>query len=330
MRFTVAAAAASSLLVVAPAAFADQCGRAWTLDLPPSAALGDSVDVELTGPANEMALLMVSTTTGSTPSKYGDICVGFPLAFTVLTDLDANGAALVTSDVPCDPSFVGLTAYLQFITCSPNAGSSNLASITIEDAICVGDLVTFEQDGFDKACEDGSPSCRFEEAFDALFPNGITLGDQDGIDGDGEYALVFTSAKAVEKFLPVNGPVGVLTKDATDPTESHAGKFAGDLLVAKITVALDAAGKLDDLKGRHDLILGDLVFAAGVNPDLFDLRVQDVLDLADLFISGALTGDVDIDGDGIPDATIGDVSDALNALNANFDNGTVNLGTLRK
>jgi len=324
---------AGSLLLPAPRAFADDCDGDpdKILELPATAARGETILVSLHGPAGEMGLFLASTGEGPTPTKYGTLCLDLPAFFTLPFRFDENGEFSFEVDIPCDVEIIGVTVYAQFLTCNkPNRGVSNQVAITFTDGLCVGDMVTYTPGGWGVECHGHNAGCLLEEWFDVLFPEGITLGDQDGADGDDEYSLHFTSAAAVTAFLPAGGKPDLLTEDATDPTDSSAGEFAGALLAAKINVAMDEAGFFDDLKERDDLQLLDLIFDNGVNVDLIGLSVREVIDICDLAISGALgDGDLDIDGDGDPDSTLSDLASSLSGLNENFDNGGVNLGKLR-
>lgn len=323
-------ATAGALLLAAPAFAGDCDGRpGWVLDVPDQVAIGSDVSICMHGPATEMGLLMISTSTGSIDTPYGHICVSFPFLTSFLFTLDANGDFCVTGTAPCDPALIDFTLYMQFITCRPNKGVSNLDSITFTDALCDGNLCTFTQGGWGNTCHGSNPGCRRDQNFASAFPNGVTLGDQDGIDGDGDFAAVFTSAKAVEDFLPAGGTPGPLSGDAKDPTSTGAGVFAGQLLAAKLNVGFDDAGALDDCKTRKDVKLGDLVFIAGAVKPLQGWRVRDVIGLADLAIAGAFgTNLIDVTGDGVGDVSIADISDALDKLNNDFDNGAQNLGYL--
>jgi hypothetical protein len=319
------------LLLSAPTAFADQCGTGpgWQLDVPATASLGTTADVDMTGPANEMGLLFVSDTTGSVLTPYGNICVGFPILFAVPFDFDANGVAQISGDIPCDPSFIGVTVYLQFITCAPNKGSSNLGTLTITDGVCSGDLCTFTQGAWGSKCHGGNAGCIRNQWFSTVFPNGVLVGDQDGLDGDSAYALLFTSGSSLEQFLPAGGTAAALRKDATDPKSSDAGVFAGQLLAAHVNVAFDDAGALDGCKGRKDLKLGDLVFVSGVDSHLIGWTVRDLITICDEAISGELgSGPFDLDGDGVGDVSFSDLSDALDVLNNDYDEGKQDNGHL--
>jgi hypothetical protein len=301
----------------------------WEIHAPDTVAIGDSVHVHLVGPADEFGFFMVSLGQGPLSSPYGTICLDFPLALGFLFKFDSTGNFGIDGDIPCDPALVDLTIYMQFLTCKPNKGISNQHALTFTDGICEGDLCSYTPGGWGSSCSGDNVGCLRDQWFDSVFPGGVTLGDHDGVDGDGDWALVFTSSAAVEAFLPATGTPGTLDGDATDPTDSSAGELAGQLLAAKLNVAFDDAGALDDCKGRDDLRLGDLVLVDCVDADLLGFTVRELIELADAAISGALgSGPFDLDGDTHPDVSISDISDALDAVNNNFVDGTTDNGCL--
>ena len=320
--------------MLAPSARAGDCNGdpGWILEMPATARIGADVDLCMTGPANEMGFFMVSLGQGPVESVYGTICLDFPLALSFLFDLGAEGHVCFTSTVPCEPELIDLTLYAQFITGKPNRGISNQASITLADGICAGDVVTWRQVDWDEECGEDNLGCTREDQFATVFPNGFLIGDHGGKENDFHSAL-FTSAAAITGFFPANdGEAGILDQDSTDPTATSAHDFAGQLATAKLTVAFDDLGLFDSRKNRPDLKIGDMIFVADVNPDLFGLTVRDVIDICDLAISGQLgddgNGDFDIDGDGDPDSTLSDLSNALKALNDSNQGGTINRGTI--
>ncbi len=323
---------ALGLLALAPAARAQGCNgkQGWHLDIPAQIEIGSVVDVDFTGPANEMALLMVSVGQGPVKSGYGTICLDFPLLAQVMLGLDAAGKALLQVDIPCDPALVDVTVYSQFITCRPNKGISNQVASTFIDALHAGDLCTYTQGGWGADCNGGNPGCLLETWFPTLFPNGLAIGDPDGVfDNDGVFAARWDSAKAINLFLPIGGSPGPLSFDAVDPTTLPACVFAGQLVAAKLNCAFDDAGVFDEGKCRDDLKLCDLVFVAGVHQKLIGWTVRDLIDLADQAIGCGLGGSpFDIDGDQQGDVTWSDLNDALDAFNRNFDDCSSNLGYL--
>jgi hypothetical protein len=166
--------------------------------------------------------------------------------------------------------------------------------------------------------------------FDTVYPGELVMGDPDGDDADGVFALVLTSSLAVEKFLPSGTPAGALDQDVVDPTSpTSAGILAGTLTAARLNVDFDDAGVFDSMKGQVAVKLGDLLYSGGVHPALIGMSVRDVLDEAEVAISGAEAEPFDVDGDLIGDVMFSDLSTALTVLNENFDNGTVNEGNLK-
>ncbi len=71
----------------------------------------------------------------------------------------------------------------------------------------------------------------------AHFPlGGVTIGGSD--------YLIFNSAAAIRSFLPQGGPPSFLSADATNPTTSSAGVFAGQVLALKLNVSFYSVGSL--------------------------------------------------------------------------------------
>jgi hypothetical protein len=328
-QFTALAALAAVAATAAPAPAQCDGTPGWSLVAPDTVPIGGTVDVDLFGPASEVGFFMVSLGDGPINSSYGTICLDFPLALSFLFTFDENGEFGVSGEIPCDPALIDLTLYMQFITCKPNKGISNQEVLTITEGLCDGDLCTFTQGGWGTDCSGNNPGCRRDQFFDSVFPTGLVIGDADGVDGDGEFALHFTSSAAVNAFLSADGTPGALDGDQTDPTSSSAGIFAGQLVAATLNLAFDDAGALDDCKARDEVKLGDLVFAGGVDSDLIGMTVRDVIALANLAISGNLgSGPFDLDGDTVGDVDFSDLSDALAVLNENFVDGTTNNGNL--
>lgn len=129
------------------------------------------------------------------------------------------------------------------------------------------------------------------------------------------YAVLLSTACAVEDFLPQGGEPDVFTYIAADPTSTSAGVFAGQLTAAKINVAFDAAGIRGD--GGTTVYppgsLGTLVYVAdSVADPLVGVSVNQVIAWSDCVISTQT-------GCGVPaDVTVSDLSDALATLNENF------------
>jgi len=191
--------------------------------------------------------------------------------------------------------------------------------IAVEEVMQPGELCTQTQGGWGTSCNGNNPGCLRDLYFDDLFPNGLVVGDPDGVDGDGASALVLTSSQAVADDLPTGGKPGALLGDVTDPSgKTSAGVFGGQLVAATLNVAFDDAGVgLCTLTGSCDDdivpgMLGDLVFADGCVADgLVGQSVDQVIAWANCAISGQ-----DLGSCGVPAGVgIADLSDALTKLN---------------
>jgi len=175
---------------------------------------------------------------------------------------------------------------------------------------------------------DVSAACLRDEHFAALFPNGLVIGDQDGPDGDSEFAVLLKSASAVASFLPKTADPKLLTKDFTDPRpkdDGSGGAFAGQLVAAKLNLAMARAGHLGE---GGAAAFADLTFGDGVAKPLRARRFAELVALGDTVISGAYGRRgvmdkriVDVDGDGTADTTPEAVFDALKNLNNSFGGG---------
>jgi hypothetical protein len=128
--------------------------------------------------------------------------------------------------------------------------------------------------------------------------------------GGARFHLTFTSAAAIEAFLPQGGKAGALKASATNPTKSAAGVFAGQVVALAISVAMSDAGVTRSNLANQKLTSGKL---AGQT-------VRTVLQLC----YAALNGDALPAG-----LKIADLNSIADAINNNFDNGTQDHGYLR-
>lgn len=307
------------------------------LDMTPNLVpLGSGFDVTVTAPVGNLVVLLAAASGGPTPTPYGTLCVGLPAGSFAFV----QPAPTITFPHPieCRAQFIGLKGYFQFLTVNPNqpgtVGKSNGETVELIDADCAlpltdpGDFVTFTQGGWGAKCNGGNPGCLRDQHFASVFPGGMILGDQDGPDADSAFALKLTTAAAVEKYIPAGGTAKAFDQDLVDAASTNAGVFGGQLCAAKLNVAFDAAGLFDGIKSDPALQLADLIYIANVHPKLIGKTVAEVILFSDLAISGAATMPLDVDGDLIGDVSFSDLTDALDELNNNFDNGTQSLGSL--
>jgi hypothetical protein len=287
----------------------------------------DAVELSDPGPTAEPPGCVAINTTLNVP------------AGTMIAATGVEGAAtefMITGTVSCGTGDCSAAVTNEAVlTCSDPSlitGSPATATFQVncmgggEPEIDPGDFCTQTQGGWGSSPSPGMGAGNtgnlLHDNFLTIFPGGtIVIGDPDGVDGDGLFAIVLTSAQAVTDFLPTGGTPAALTADLTDPLLSAAGVFAGQLIAAVINVAADAAGVGKSVTPDFpNGTLGTLVFVAGcVDDDLVGLSVNDAIALAHTAISGG----------GTPaGVTIGDLSDALAALNENFVDCDTDLGCL--
>lgn len=328
----------SLALAVAAPARAGDCDCVGTpgyvLTMPETVGIGENFTTCIEAPAGSVALILISGDSGPLITKYGTLCVGYPFLTYWVVAVPASGQLCLDHLVECDHDVIDFTGYFQFAAFGPTPGQVGLSNsqclTAVNSGTCdihEGDFYSYTMGGWGSTCNGNNPGCIRDANFPSVFPNGLILGDQDGDDADGEHALVLTSSLAVDQFLPDGGPSQPLADDETDVLNSSAGVLAGQLVAATLTVAFDDAGVFDGVKAVTGKV-GDLVYVGGVHSALMGVSVRDVLDMANLGISGAELEPLDVDGDNVGDVMLSDLATALAVLNENFDNGNTNNGNL--
>ena len=330
---TLAVAALAGCLFLGPVASAQLTGDlGYEISAPPIVAVGTPFGFCLYAPPNSTTVLLVGTEPGITPTKFGTLGLALPVPIIFIFPMPPTGQFCFPADrdVPCASDLIGATMYMQLIAIGPDEGQhgvSNRAAIQILDADACqspGGLVTYTQGAWGGNCNGNNPACLLQANFVSVFPNGLILGDQDGIDGDSEFALVLTSSNAVKDFLPEGSTRKPFDHDAVDVTNSEAGVLSGQLAAAKINMAFDDAGVFDSQKAYLTIKLGDLRYFDGIAEALIGMTVRDVIELTDQVISTAIPMPVDLSGGTLPVISYEDLSHALDVFNQNFDNGTIN------
>lgn len=321
--------AAALLLALSPAVPAQQ-PPASTLSIPEIVPIDTFFFMCLHAPGNSLAVLMVDTQGGATPSKYGVIQMSFPFLIVLPITMPPSGELCVRVIAHCDRVVPGFKLHMQFISLGPQpqqSGLSNHTALTFAEAgNCLpGEHITFSQSAYLGPCNQFEASCILQLAFDPVFPSGLLLGDQDGLDGDSHYAVKLTSAAAVQAFLPLAPSQLPFSADVTNPTTSVAGQLAGQLAIAKLNVAFDDFGALDAYKTSPTSVkLGDMIFALYVDPQFAGLKVRDVVALADKALAGEIAMPADVDQDGTPETTFGAFEHVLKSFNDNYADGIGN------
>ena len=161
-----------------------------------------------------------------------------------------------------------------------------------------GDYTTYTQGGWGAPPHGNNPGKLLADNFATVYPSGVVIGRNPN------FKLTFTSASAVEAFLPQGGTPGVLTGSATDPTTSAAGVFAGQVLTLQLNVDFSKAGITDpNLKDLKYVDPGD---------SLDGKTIEEILAIAnDVLGGGALPSGY----------TVSKLNDLVDKINNAFDEG---------
>ncbi len=171
-----------------------------------------------------------------------------------------------------------------------------------------GQFRTQTQGGWGTACNGENPGCYRDAWFDTAFAGGLALGCEAG------HTATFTSAAAVEAFLPAGGAPAPLGNDHLDPIGStEAGVFLSQLLAASLSAGFDAADP--DFSEAAGLLPDQILCNTGMACD--GTSVAELLSEANAVIGGC---------DGT--LTASELSDCLTAINENYVDGTTDNGLL--
>lgn len=156
---------------------------------------------------------------------------------------------------------------------------------------------------------DGTNAASYLSAnFAAAFPFGVKVGSSLLINAQ------FTTAQAVADFLPQSGTPGVLTGHSVNPV-NLANPFAGATLALALNTGFDEANAAFS---SSSVLLSSLVVADPSSP-LYGIPVGDVLAMANQYLSGSAPS---------TSVPLQDLFDAVTRINANFEDGSVDLGFL--
>lgn len=170
------------------------------------------------------------------------------------------------------------------------------------DTLKCGGFRTQTQGGWGAPAHGNNPGNYLHDHFTAAFPNGLTVGCT--------YKITLTSAQAITDYLPGGGTPAVLTTNYTNPV-----KFQNNLASQLITLTLSVQFDLYDPKfSSSSLHLGSLLIGSG---PFKGMSVNDFLKEANKVLGGCPSN-----------YTAAQISDALTAINENFDDGTANGGFL--
>ena len=128
------------------------------------------------------------------------------------------------------------TAGTHSFTVTDANGCPSTTSVTIIEPLC---FCSYTQGGWGATPQGNNPARLLSNNFGVAFPSGIEVG----IPGAGGFSMTFSSALGVQNYLPAGGTPNALTSDQTNPLNSTAGVFGGQVLALRINVGMSDAGK---------------------------------------------------------------------------------------
>jgi protocatechuate 3,4-dioxygenase beta subunit len=184
------------------------------------------------------------------------------------------------------------------------ASGDNVTSVDagLKRSSCSPPYTTYTQGGWGAKPSGNNPGALLAAKFCRVYgSSGVTIG--------GGKTLRFTSAYAIEVFLPQGGTAKALTASAVNPT-AQLGVLAGQVLAMRLSIDFSAAGITRSGLGSLRIQSGAF---AGLTVTQFSA------------IANAVLG-----GGSLPSGkTIADINATATAINENFDNGTTNNGFLK-
>ncbi len=198
--------------------------------------------------------------------------------------------------------FDGLsTTHAATLTVSATSTQAGVAFGYTDASPGTGPYTTYEAGAWGTSPSGNNPGQKLATHFATVYPGGaVTVG--------GNYTLAFTSASAIERFLPQGGKPAVLTTSYTNPT-ARLSNFAGNVLGLRLNVDFSAAGVF-----RTGL--GALTVQSG---PLAGYTVAQVLALCNTVLGGS-TG-------ALPAGmTVENLNDAAASINRCFNDGRTNTG----
>lgn len=194
------------------------------------------------------------------------------------------------------------------ISLSINDGAScALAAPLVVDPCDSLPLRTQTQGGWGTGCNGNNPGCYRDANFADAFPNGLTIGCDSG------FTVTFTSAQAIEDFLPCGGTAAVLSASHTDPDcNDLKNVLVSQLTAISLSLGFDAN---DTAFGASSTALADMVIDSG---NVFaGMDVATVVAMANDVIGGCSNA-----------YSVSDLNEALTGFNESFVDGTSDSGFL--
>jgi hypothetical protein len=239
------------------------------------------------------------------PIPTCDIVSSTTAAGTIQLCATAGMASYSWSNGATTPCITISTSGTYSVTITNGAGCRSTCSKTITS--CNG-FRTQTMGGWGAPPNGNNPGVYVHANFAGAFPGPdyLTIGCATG------FKLKLTSAQAITDFLPSGSTGRALTANLTNPGEGYSNVLAGQLVAATLSVRFD---QVYANFSPSTTLLKDLVINAGT---FQGWTVAQLLAEANKKIGGCAS----------PYA-FSDFTEALNAINNNYDDGTKNQGNLR-
>ena len=105
----------------------------------------------------------------------------------------------------------------------------------------VGDYCSYTQGGWGAPPSGTNPGFILSLNFASVYLTGVAVG--------GTYTMTFTSAFAIEAYLPAGGTANALTGNLANPTSTSAGVFGGQVLALRLNVDFNDKLIIDGVDG---------------------------------------------------------------------------------
>jgi hypothetical protein len=190
------------------------------------------------------------------------------------------------------------------VTVTDANGCSTRASVTLVLLSCEG-FTTVTQGGYGAKCSGNNWGCYLVNNFASKFPTGLTIGS-------GSRFIKLNSAAAVQAFLPSGTTARALNNGTLiNPTSrTYSNVLAGQAVTLTLSLGFDTNPNFSP----SSTPLGSLIVTSGT---FAGMTVNQLLSIANTILGG-----------GSSQFTASQINDALDRVNRNYDNGTVNLGYL--
>jgi hypothetical protein len=185
-------------------------------------------DVTYTQPASGIAPEQITDTTTNVPVTASDVNGGAN-GGTITNCAHLNGDGLSVT--------VGGFTFADFV---PPVDLTACKQLTVGSAT-PPHFTTYTQGGWGADPHGNNAGQLLTSNFGTVYPGGSVVVGNSG----GNYHMAFTSASAINTYLPAGGTAGALTANLTNPTSSSAGIFGGQVLALELNVDFSNANVTD-------------------------------------------------------------------------------------